>query len=90
MGSIITQSHIVSEEPAFMAVSSIIYLLIFLLLRYFQVLYFCIQFQIETWLIFAIFKNDNALAVFLNDNPKKYKDNPQPVIFEDVLFLVDI
>ena len=41
-------------------------------------------------LIFAIFKNDNALEVFLNDKPRKYKYNPQPVIFEGVLFLVYI
>ncbi len=42
------------------------------------------------WLIFIIFKKDNALAVLLNDNPRKYKYNPHPMMFEDVLFQVDM
>ena len=75
IGSIITQSQI-KLGPAFMAVSSMIYSLIFLFLRYFQGLYFCSQFQIETWLIFAIFKKDNAFAGFLNDKLRKYRYNP--------------
>src|SRR6476659_5297191 len=72
-GSITTQSHI-SSEPAFIAVSSTMNSMILLFLQYFFVgLYFCNQFQIETWLILTKSKKDNALAVFLNDNPKKYK-----------------
>jgi hypothetical protein len=45
-------------------------------LRYFRGLYFCIQCQIDTWLILTRCKKDNALAVFLNDNPRKYKYKP--------------
>src|SRR6185437_14408249 len=39
-GSIVTQSQIISEEPAFMTVSSMIYSLIDLFFRYFLSLYF--------------------------------------------------
>jgi hypothetical protein len=38
----------------------------------------------------TIFKNDNALATFLADNPRKYKYRPYPISLEDVLFLLII
>ncbi|HEY6536622.1 MAG TPA: hypothetical protein VIY08_12615, partial [Candidatus Nitrosocosmicus sp.] len=47
-------------------------------------------FQINTLLIFIIFKKDNTLAAFLNDKPKNYKYNPYPIIFEGVIFLADM
>ena len=76
-GSITThQSHSSSDPPAFIAVSSTMNSLISLLCKNLIGLYFCFQCQIDTWLIFINIKKDNALASFLNDNPRKYKYNP--------------
>ena len=35
-------------------------------------------------------KNVDAFAVFLNDKPRNYKCKPYPIIFEGVLFLIDL
>ena len=76
-GSIATQQSQMNSEPSLIKVLSMINsAILFLLEIIFLGLYFCIQCQIDTWLIFIIFKKDNALAAFLNDNPRKYKYNP--------------
>jgi hypothetical protein len=77
VGSIIaTQPSHINSESTFTAVSSITNSLIFFFLFDFFGLYFCIHFQIETWLIFTRCKKDNAFTAFLNDKPKNYKYNP--------------
>src|SRR4051794_18074248 len=87
-GSIATQSQM-NSEPTLIVVSSMINSAIFFLLEIiFFGLYFCIQFQIETW--FRLIKQDNLSDVLLKDNPEKYKYNPYAIYSEDVLFLVFI
>ena len=86
-GSIITHNQIYSEEPTLIKVSSIIYpsIFLFFFVNIFFGLYFCIHFQIETWLI--LINHFNAFAAFLNYKPRKYKYNPYPINSEGVLFL---
>ncbi len=74
-GSIAIHNQIYSE-PALIAVSSIINSEMFFFLLDAFGLYFCIHFQMETWLMSTLCKKDNAFAVFLNDKPRKYKYNP--------------
>ena len=74
--SIATHSQIYSE-PALIIVSPITYTeIFFLLLDTLFGLYFCIHFQMQTWLLLTICKIDNAFAVFLKDKPRKYKYKP--------------
>ncbi len=66
---IATQSHI-NSEPIFIKVSSMMNSSIFFFLsNIFLGLYFCIQFQTDTWFLFI--NGDKCCDTFLSDRPEK-------------------
>ena len=86
MGSITTQSHIISELTFIGFIYDIF--LDFPFPKIFPRLVLLNPVSDRNMTYFAIFKNDNnALTVFLKDNSRKYKYKPYPMRFEWVLFL---
>jgi hypothetical protein len=71
--SIATQSHINSEPILSSDSSTTNFSILFFLEANFLGLYFCIQFQIETW--FRLIKHDDSLSeAIIKESPeKKYK-----------------
>ena len=80
------QSHI-NSGPTLSNVSSTMNSSIFLLFFEDVLLKwpFWIHFQIATWLLLTLCKNNNALATHLVDKPRKYKYNAWSIFNEDVL-----
>ena len=87
-GSIATHNQM-NSNPTLNNVSSMINSeILFLFYNIFLGWYFWIHFQIATWLLLTLRKQNMALATFLVDKPRKYKYNAWPIYDEDVLFLL--
>gem|GEM_PF-5547337 len=59
-------------------------------LTFFLRLHLFTHFHVDMLFLLIMCKYNDAFATFLNDTPKKYNYNPQPIIYEGALFLEPI